>query len=165
MPLERNLQRIETAMERLSRVARSRRADAERATRAGVHLTRAGQVVLRQAAEAGRARISDLARALHMSDAATSRTVTALESEELLIRSGSPDDGRVALVQLTPRGRRVQRQLREAQDEIFAEYLTQWSKQDVATLAELMERLAVDLRQPAPEPGESQKKRASGGGR
>lgn len=146
MPLEPDLQRIEAAMEQLSRVIRSRRADAERASRAGVHLPRAAQVVLRQAVEAGPLRVSDLARALHMSDAATSRTVTALENEGLLARSGSPDDGRVALVAITKAGRRVQHRLREAQDEIFGESLSHWPRQDVSRLAKLMERLAADLR-------------------
>jgi len=165
MPLEPDLQRIETAMEQLSRVIRSRRADAERATRAGVHLPRAAQMVLRQAVEAGPQRISDLARALHMSDAATSRTVTALENERLLARSASPDDGRVALVAITPIGRRVQRRLREAQDEIFGGSLSHWPKQDVARLASLMERLTADLRDlPSSEDG-SGGRRAAGGRR
>jgi DNA-binding MarR family transcriptional regulator len=146
MPLDHDLQRVETAMEQLSRVSRSRRGDAERAGRAGVHLPRAAQMVLRQTVETGPVRISDLARALHMSDAAASRTVTTLEGEGLLSRSGSPDDGRVALVAITPRGRRVQRRLREAQDEIFAGTLSHWPRQDVARLADLMERLAADLR-------------------
>ena len=146
MPLERNLQRIETALEQLSRVTRSRRADAERAARAGVHLPRASQMVLRQTAEAGPVRISDLARALHVSDAAASRSVTALENEGLIVRSTSPDDGRVALVEITSRGRLVQRRLREAQDEIFHSSLAHWSREDLAQLAELMDRLAADLR-------------------
>jgi DNA-binding MarR family transcriptional regulator len=146
MPLERNLQRIETALEQLARVTRSRRADAERAARAGVHLPRASQMVLRQAVEAGPVRISDLARALHISDAAASRTVTALEQEGLIERQASPDDGRVALVDITPRGRKVQRRLREAQDEIFGASLSHWSGPDLARLADMMDRLAVDLR-------------------
>lgn len=164
MPLEQNLQRIETALEQLSRVTRSRRADAERAVRAGVHLPRAAQMVLRQAVEAGPVRISDLARALHMSDAAASRTATALEQEGLLVRSDSPDDGRVALVDITPRGRRVQRRLREAQDEIFGASLSHWSRQDVAKLAELMDRLAGDLRT-LPGAGEGGGNRRTAGGR
>lgn len=148
MALERNLQRIETALEQLSRVTRSRRADAERATRAGVRLPRAAQMALRETVETGPVRISDLARALHVSDAAASRTVTALEQEGLLARSGSPHDGRVALVAITARGRRVQQRLRQAQDEIFRESLSHWSRRDLAKLAELVDRLSADLRTP-----------------
>jgi len=165
MPLEPDLQRIERALEQLSRVTRSRRADAERAARAGVHLPRAAQMVLRQVVETGPVRISDLARALHMSDAAASRTVTALEGEGLLSRSGSPDDGRVALVEITPPGRRIQRRLREAQDEIFGESLSHWSRQDAAKLADLMERLADDLRSLPPAEGHASRGRAAAGRR
>ena len=146
MPLDRNLRRIEAALEQLSRVVRSRRADGERAARAGVRLPRVAQMVLRETVESGPVRISDLARALHMSDAVASRTVSALEAEGLIERSGSPDDGRVALVDITARGRRVQRRLREAQDEIFGASLSHWSSQDLARLADMMDRLAVDLR-------------------
>ncbi len=162
MPLARNLQRIETAMEQLSRVGRSRRGDAERAARAGVHLPRLAQMVLRHTIEAGPVRVSDLARALQMSDAAASRTVTSLEGEALLVRSASPDDGRVALVEITPRGRRVQRRLRKAQDEIFAATLSHWPRQDVARLADLMERLAADLRTLPVSEGDPSRGRAVG---
>jgi len=162
MPLDADLQRIESALEQLSRVVRSRRADGERAARAGVHLPRAAQVVLRQAVETGPVRISDLARALHVSDAAASRTVTALEAQGLLARSGSPDDGRVALVDITPRGRRVQRRLRDAQDEIFGASLADWSRQDTARLAELMERLVHDLRALPGAEDDAERGRAAG---
>jgi DNA-binding MarR family transcriptional regulator len=70
----------------------------------------------------------------------------------------------VALVQITTRGRRVQRRLREAQDEIFAERLTHWSQQDVSRLADLMERLAADLRQPEPGHRDAEKRHVAGGG-
>ena len=165
MPLDRNLRRIEAALEQLSRVVRSRRADGERAARAGVRLPRVAQMVLRETVESGPVRISDLARALHMSDAVASRTVSALEAEGLIERSGSPDDGRVALVDITARGRRVQRRLREAQDEIFGESLAHWSRQDGARLADLLERLADDLRTlPSPQSGAG-RRRAAGGTR
>jgi DNA-binding MarR family transcriptional regulator len=162
MPLDPNLQRIETALEQLSRAVRSRRADGERAARAGVHLPRAAQMVLRQAVETGPVRISDLARALHMSDAAASRTVTALEAQGLLARSGSPDDGRVALVDITARGRKVQRRLREAQDEIFSARLAHWSRVDTAQLADLIEQLANDLRSPRATAGAADRPRTAG---
>lgn len=147
-------------MEQLARVGRSRRADAERSARAGLHLPRAAQLVLRQTVEAGPLRISDLARSLEMSDAAASRTVTVLEAEGLIERVASPDDGRVALARITARGRRVQRRLREVQDEIFAGYLSGWSARDLATLADFIERLAGDLRRP--ERGAPEKERAAG---
>ena len=74
------------------------------------------------------------------------RSVTALEQQGLIVRSTSPDDGRVALVEITARGRRAQRRLRDAQDEIFRASLADWSRRDLAQLAELLDRLAGDLR-------------------
>jgi DNA-binding MarR family transcriptional regulator len=149
--VERELRRVEHAMERLARVGRSRRGDALRAAAAGVHLPRAVQLVLRYVVERGPARLSDVARGVDMGDAAVSRHATALESLGLLVRQASPRDGRVALLRATPAGRRVQRRLREAQDEIFAAYLSGWSRPELARLAGLLERLADDLQRPMPE--------------
>jgi len=160
MPLEDDLQRVERAMEGLARVGRSRRAAALRANRAGVELTGAAQQVLRRVIEEGPVRISDLAQRAHMSDAAVSRQVTSLEQHGLAARASIPDDGRVAMVRPTAAGRRVGRRLRRAADEIFQERLSEWSARDLAALAALLERLALDLRRP-----DTEKARAAGAGR
>jgi DNA-binding MarR family transcriptional regulator len=144
--MNRDLQRIETAMEALARVGQSRRAARVRATHAGVELTGAAQKVLRRAIEDGPIRISDLARRSHMSDAVVSRQVTVLENEGLVARVASPEDGRVAMVKPTASGRQVAGRLRRAADEIFQDALQRWSRKDLAKLAELIERLAGDLR-------------------
>ncbi len=144
--MNRDLQRIENAMEVLARVGQSRRAAALRAERAGVRLTGAAQKVLRYTVEDGPARISDLARRTGMSDAVVSRQVTALEGEALVRRVGSSDDGRVAVVKPTASGRQVSKRLRRAADEIFQEHLAGWSVKDLGRLADLMERLGGDLR-------------------
>lgn len=159
MPLERDLQRVESALEQLARLGRSRRASARREGRSGVRLPWATQLVLRRVAESGPQRVSDVARALRMGDAAVSRQLTALEDTGLLTRSNSPDDGRVAVVEVTAAGRRAHRKLREAADEIFREHLAGWSSRDLSQLAALMERLVADLRAPLPDDG------ASAGGR
>jgi len=144
--MQRDLQRIETAMESLARVGQSRRAARARAARAGVHLTGAAQKVLRQAIENGPIRISDLARGSDMSDAVVSRQVTVLENGGLVTRVASPDDGRVAMVKPTAAGRQASGRLRRAADEIFQAYLQRWSAKELTDLADLMERLAGDLR-------------------
>jgi len=146
------LQRLESAMEGLVRVGRSRTAAALRAERAGVDLTGAAQQVLRRVIDEGPVRISDLARRVAMGDAAVSRQVTALEDRGLAARAPSPDDGRVAMVRPTPAGRRAGRRLRRAADEIFQERLAGWSDRDLASLAALLERFARDLRRPDPPP-------------
>jgi DNA-binding MarR family transcriptional regulator len=150
MPLERDLRRVESAIEQLARLGRSRHGYALREARSRVRLPRATQLVLRRVAEAGPQRVSDIARALRMGDAAVSRHVTALEDEGLLTRASSPDDGRVAVVATTAAGRRAHRKLRDAADEIFREHLAGWSSRDLSQLAEFMERLVSDLRAPLP---------------
>jgi len=132
-------------MEALSRLGRSRAAAAQRAARAGVHVTGAAQIVLRTVIEDGASRVSDLARRANMSDAVMSRQATVLEELGLVERAGSAEDGRVAMVSPTAEGRRVGKRLRAAADEIFEEHLARWSAGDLSRLADLMEALADDL--------------------
>ncbi len=146
MAIGKDLERVQAAMEQLNRIGRSRRSDALRSARAGVHLPRAAQGVLRQVVEHGPGRISDLARATGSGDAAVSRLVTQLAEQGLLRRSASREDGRVAEVHATAAGRRASKRLRKAADEIFLEHLAGWSERDLAKLGDLMERLARDLR-------------------
>ncbi len=145
MAMTKSLQRIEAAMERLAHIGQSRRSSARRAADAGVELSGAAQRVLRSVLELAPVRISDLARATHMSDAAVSRQVTQLETDGLVMREPCPDDGRVARVRATASGRRSGQRLREAADEIFQSHLSGWRARDLEQLAELMERLGDDL--------------------
>ncbi len=145
MPMTQSLQRIEAAMERLTRIGQSRRSSARRAEAAGVSLSGTAQQVLRAVLDHAPVRISDLARATHMSDAAVSRQVTQLEASGLVAREACPDDGRVARVRPTPSGRRAGRRLRTAADEIFQAHLSSWRARDLERLADLMERLGDDL--------------------
>jgi DNA-binding MarR family transcriptional regulator len=155
MTRERELGRIEAAMETLGRVGRSRAAAARRARRAGLTLAGNAQQVLRRVVEHAPVRISDLARHVHMSDALVSRQVSALEAAGLVARQSSREDGRVALVTATAAGKRASARLRAAADSIFAEHLSGWSVRELAALAAPMERLASDLKKP-----ESERRRA-----
>jgi DNA-binding MarR family transcriptional regulator len=146
MPLDKNLNRVETAMMSLARIGHSRKGDAARCERAGVQLPPAAQRVLHQIGERGPARISDLAHLTQTGDAAVSRQVSLLEQRGLVSREVDPHDGRASRVSLTAEGRRVSKRLRQAQDEIFSELLDGWKRKDLETLAGLMERLIDDLR-------------------
>lgn len=152
MPMSDSHYRIEAAMERLARIAQSRKSAEQRSARAGLSLSGSAQQVLRAVIAHAPVRISDLARATHTGDAAISRHVTLLEVEGLVAREACAEDGRVARVRPTPAGRRAGRRLREAADEMFEEQLSAWSARDLATLAELMERLGDDLGKGAPPP-------------
>jgi DNA-binding MarR family transcriptional regulator len=145
--MRKSLQKIEVAMEQLARIGQGRQANAVRSARARLHLAGVTQTGLRGVVEHSPVRISDLARATDMGDAAVSRQVTLLEDEGLVVRAPDPQDGRVARVRPTPAGRGASRRLRAAADEIFQEHLSEWCASDLEKLAGLMERLVVDLRQ------------------
>ena len=146
MAIEKDLQRVEDAIEALGRLFQGQRPAARRAALAGVDLSRTAQKLLWHVITEAPIRISDLARDVGMSDAVVSRQVSVLEADGLVERRASPDDGRVAFVRPTQRGRAVGRRLRRAADAIFREQMAEWSARDLAQLADHLERLLVDLR-------------------
>lgn len=150
--MSESLLRIEAAMERLARMAQSRKAAAKRSARAGLSLSGSAQQVLRTVIERAPVRISDLARAARMGDAAVSRQVTLLENDGLVSRTPCAEDGRVARVRASAAGQRAGQRLRAAADEMFGDQLSAWSAKDLKLLAELMERLGDDLGKGSPPP-------------
>jgi len=148
MKRSKDIKRIEAAMNALSRLGQSRRFASLRARLANVELSNAAQLVLRGIVNEGPVRISDLARMNQMSDAAISRQVTALETSGFARRGASLVDGRVALVHPTEQGRKVSRVLQQVADEMLTSQLSEWSSEDIALVAGLMERLSEDLRRP-----------------
>jgi len=145
MAREDDLQRVEHSVERLARLFHRQKPAARRAALSGINLTRTAQKLLWHVITEAPIRISDLARDVGMSDAVVSRQVQALEQEGLVERHPSPEDGRVALVRPTARGRGAGRRLRRAADEIFHEKMASWSARDLAALAQHIERLVADL--------------------
>ncbi|HSA50599.1 MAG TPA: hypothetical protein VLH10_10885, partial [Yinghuangia sp.] len=57
----------------------------------------------------------------------------------------SPDDGRVSLVSLTPRGDAVRRRLTSVMDQHLNEMLSKWSEEDRAAFAVLLGRFVDDM--------------------
>jgi len=145
MSREKDLKRVEDAVEALGNLIQGRKPATRRAALAGVDLPRSGQRLLWQIVELGPIRISDLARELGLADAAISRRVAALEAGGYVERESSRYDGRVSLIRSTAAGRRAARRLRRATDEIFQELMHEWNARDLADLSALMERLVVDL--------------------
>lgn len=97
------------------------------AHRAGVALERGGYGVLTEIGERGRFRLSDVAEQLELEVSTVSRHVKQLEASGLVRREDDPDDGRAALVQLTPLGRRVLRKLQVARLAWMGELVADWS--------------------------------------
>lgn len=143
---EKDLKRVEEAVEALTRLFGGRGPARARAERAGIPLNRTAQRLLWFVVTEGPIRISDLARADDTTDPIASRQVALLESEGYVERLASPSDGRVSLVRATAKGRQAGARLRRATDEIFRELMSGWSSRDLGQLSNLLERLVLDLR-------------------
>jgi DNA-binding MarR family transcriptional regulator len=144
--VDKNLQRVEDAVEGLGRLFQGQGPAVLRGQRAGVDLSRTAQKLLWHVATEAPIRISDLARDVGMADALVSRQISALEERGLVERLASSEDRRVSLVRPTARGRAAGRKLRRAADEIFREQMSSWSAPDLLELAGNLERLLGDLR-------------------
>jgi len=115
------------------------------ATQAGVTVERAGYQVLRGVADHAPIRLSDLAHQLGVDTSTVTRHVQSLERLGMLVRTGDPTDGRVALLDLTRKGATALGRLRKARHRLFAEVLAEWPVKERAALAPMLARLAHDF--------------------
>ena len=112
---------------------------------ARVPITRAGLAVLRLVHRHGPIVVSELSRRLGLDLSTVSRQLRPLEQQRLVARTTDDDDRRVAWIALTPEGRRVIDRTTKAWLEDYERALEHWSDADREALAELLERLRVDL--------------------
>lgn len=133
------------ALQRMARLLASRQVAARIITVAGVDVTQQGMTLLRVLLRDGRQSVATLATAAAMDLGAVSRQVRLLEQGGAVRRSRSHDDGRVALLELTARGRRIAERIRSVTVRHLEEALHGWSDDDQRVLARLMERLVDDL--------------------
>jgi DNA-binding MarR family transcriptional regulator len=141
-----DLDGVERALESLFRLNASRKVHALRAAAAGVTLSAPGFVLLRRIQEDGPLSLGELARLADMDPAATGRQIRQLEHDGLVQRLPSPGDGRVTNVSVTPAGGEARRRISEVLDRHMEDVLDAWSPADRADLAQLLSRLADDLR-------------------
>lgn len=102
-------------------------------------------MVLATLDERGPARASTIAEVLHLDSSSVSRQVCALEREGWLARERDEADHRAWLLDLTPTGREVLRQVRAGRARALRAVLSNWSLEDLAPFARGLERFAVDL--------------------
>ncbi|HEX5097515.1 MAG TPA: MarR family transcriptional regulator, partial [Acidimicrobiia bacterium] len=93
----------------------------------------------------GRQSMVSLAASASMDIGAVSRQVRELEELGAVRRLADPDDGRVALLELTAKGRRMAENLRAVGIRHLDEALRDWSVADARTLTALLGRLVDDL--------------------
>ena len=81
-----------------------------------------------------------------MDPAAANRQVRVLEDAELVERGTDPDDARLAVARLTPKGRRTHDRIVALRVEQMTDVLDNWSEHDCTELVRLIDRLVTDLR-------------------
>jgi DNA-binding MarR family transcriptional regulator len=141
---------VKDAIVAIQRMTNSRRLDTMRAERSGVPLGLVATGVLYQVVEWGPLRAASLAERSRMQPAALSRQLGILEHEGMIVRAPDPTDRRGSVVRATLRGRAVHERVQAADDDLFAAQLARWDGGEIDCLAELLERLAADLRAPTP---------------
>jgi DNA-binding MarR family transcriptional regulator len=139
------LEDLSTSLHRLGRLLASRQIASRITTAAGVEVTQQGTTILRVLLRGGRQSVNALAAAAGMDLGAVSRQVRLLEEAGAIKRSSDPDDGRVALLELTPEGRRIAERIRAIGMRHIEDALHQWSDRDERLLAELLARFVDDL--------------------
>ncbi len=140
------LEDLMVSLQRLGRLLASRQVATRITTAAGAEVTQQGVALLRVLLREGQLSVAALAAATPMEIAAVSRQVRLLERLGAVGRSSSPDDGRVALLELTAEGRTLAEKIRTVGVRHLEEALGDWPAADKRALATLMMRLVDDLR-------------------
>ncbi|MFB9427967.1 MarR family winged helix-turn-helix transcriptional regulator [Streptoalloteichus tenebrarius] len=107
---------------------------------AGLAVEDALYPVISAVATLGPARVADISSAAGIGPTTGSRHLSQLERLGVVRRTDDPTDARVALVELTPHGRRVAERLRESRRRIFAELVSDWSDAEVERFSRQLQR-------------------------
>lgn len=90
-------------------------------------------------------RVSELAEASRLDVSTVSRHVKSLEEAGLLLRVEDPEDRRAWLLRITPDGASLYDRAMAARGRALEDALERWPDGERRRLAQLMQRLAVDL--------------------
>jgi DNA-binding MarR family transcriptional regulator len=136
---------IERALTRISYLTGRVRQHERLMALAGLPLDRAAVALLRQVADSGSLRPSELANLLSVEASHVTRQVQQLEKAGHLTRVPDPNDRRAQRIELTPAGRDAVDRVREASCRGMTVALADWSPQELRQLATLCHRLADDF--------------------
>jgi len=140
---DRVLGTIETQIAFLMRLGEaSRRATTLKPHRA---LDRAAYVILRHLQQDGPQNVSAIADRLNLDGSTVTRQVTALQQDGLIERKADPRDGRGTVIEPTALGLKQVDTVRAARRELYEKVLADWSGEDRAELATMLERLTQAL--------------------
>ncbi|MDO5499777.1 MAG: MarR family transcriptional regulator [Propionibacteriaceae bacterium] len=110
-----------------------------------------GYWVVHMLAQQGPIRNSELATVCGLDASTVSRQVRHLEEAGVVQRCPDPADGRAQLLSLSPAGEQRVAAAKARRLAIVTERLTDWSAEDVTTLATLLTRLAREITETSPE--------------
>ncbi|MCX4452548.1 MarR family transcriptional regulator [Streptomyces sp. NBC_01728] len=136
---------IERALTRISYLTSRVRQHERLMALAGLPLDRAAVALLRQVADSGSLRPSELANLLSVEASHVTRQVQQLEKAGHLTRVPDPNDRRAQRIELTPTGRDAVDRVREASCRGMTVALADWSPEELRQLATLCHRLADDF--------------------
>lgn len=136
---------IERALTRISYLTSRVRQHERLMAMAGLPLDRAAVALLRQVADSGSLRPSELANLLSVEASHVTRQVQQLEKTGYLRRVPDPNDRRAQRIELTPAGRDAVDRVREASCRGMSVALADWSPHDLEQLATLCHRLVDDF--------------------
>jgi DNA-binding MarR family transcriptional regulator len=105
-----------------------------------------GLTVLRRLDADGPLPMGELARATNMDGGAAARLASSLEAEGLLVRTPSPDDGRVSIVRVSAAGARLSQQLSALLHQHMLDSLAGWTTEEIETFADSLGRFVTSLR-------------------
>ena len=134
---------LERSLEGLFRLAANRRFESRQTAVVGAVVTRAGYALLRGLADHGTCGVRQLGTASAMDPATVSRQVSALIDEGLVERTAAEGDSRAVQLSLSAHGREVYERIVGYRLAHLTNVTRDWTAEDKATLASLVERLAA----------------------
>jgi DNA-binding MarR family transcriptional regulator len=139
-----SLDSINHTLARVMRLSGSRSMFARQAAAADVELSQPSYVLLRTLIDEGPLPMGGLARIAHMDMGMAARRVSALVDAGLVDRQPDPTDGRVSLVAVTAKGKRVAGSLQGVRRRHLERALSGWSAADLDEFDRLLTRFLAD---------------------
>ena len=100
-----------------------------------------GAILMMTLADTGRISLNELTKRVARDKSQMTRMIRSLERKGLVHREMSPDDGRVSLIFLTPKGSEVVGELKQTVAEVIGEILGPISEREQKTLQSLLARV------------------------
>ncbi|KDF02392.1 MarR family transcriptional regulator [Mycolicibacterium aromaticivorans JS19b1 = JCM 16368] len=144
-PKDESLDSISRTLAQVVRLTSSRSLFARDASAAGVALTQPSYALLRVLIDHGPLAMGALARGAHMDMGMATRQVTSLVDAGFVTRTANPADLRIALVEVTTRGRRAAAKLLDVRIGHLQRALAAWTTAELDELDGLLTRFVVDL--------------------